>query len=486
MKEKIDDRRKMKYNVKKIQLFILALIFNSCYLIYSGSITNNPLNEWIIQFGIVSILQLLTNIFILVFMDEKLFSLSTLFLISSYIFHLSYPIVLVMDPNSNLGINVFQIFGKYEVINAYNYALLSQCFVVLGMMMFLVFQKKYIISYNDTIDISNLYLNKIKIVGLIFISIGIIPLLYVDINTIILYVNGSYIDTFNLNVSGFIVQIGLFTYIGIIALLLGFSKEKRKAKIIFIIVLIYQFLFMMTGHRLTAIIVLILISYVYYMLFLKINIRKIVIYGVVGYFVLTFLTFISNIRGSGISNMNIVSESWNTAISNNPLISTLSEFGGTILTLIVSRITFPNIVPIVYGENYYLSFLTILPNFNGILDKIISTIVFTTTYLSQTYRYPYGGSYIAESYYSFGKFGFLFLLVVGILIAFVSFKIRECFDIKKYHTLIYYMILFMSFLMWIRDYFGSQIRGVVWESILLFIIWSMLGNKIAKNQMNKI
>lgn len=101
-------------------------------------------------------------------------------------------------------------------------------------------------------------------IGTILLFAGLLPMLYIDINKIILYANGNYLDTFQLGIPSFLYIIASFSDIGIIMLLIGNKSNNSKVLLLLILVTIYKGALMFTGSRGEPILYLLTLYFIYY------------------------------------------------------------------------------------------------------------------------------------------------------------------------------------------------------------------------------
>jgi len=466
----------IKVNNKRIIIFFIASIFNMFLLLSSIFINQLSFDIWLLYFFIIITLQLIFNCYFLVLCDEDFFSLSVLFLIFSYIFHFGQIIVILLKVPNSMPVNVMNLFSNDIYKNACQYALFIQCFVILGMIITRITKDKIIIKKTNYIS-----LDLLSKISLSLIYIGIIPKLYIEISKIILYINGNYASTYNIGVPGFIDTIGRMAEIGIIGLLISKQNNKKFATKLILFITFYETIIMLTGNRSRPMVFLVAIYYIYFQLVKKIKLKNVLLYGIIIYIGLAFINIISDFRNLGFEaiknlNQNLIIY----AFKRNPLFDMLGEFGGTLLSLCVP-IQYDSFIPAQYGKYGILSLLTIIPNIGGILDNIVNKMPYINYYRS-LFSYSYGGSYIGEIFFNFRSYGITLAFFVGIFIGQISKKIKYSIKYGNYDKLLIYMVLFPNILWWVRDYFSSMVREVIWAAILISILkYLFLSLKISNN-----
>ena len=98
-----------------------------------------------------------------------------------------------------------------------------------------------------------------------------------------------------------------------------------------------------------------------------------------------------------------------------------------------------------------------------------------------------GGSVIGELLFNFGIVGGLIASVFfGIFIGVLSRKINEYLDGKKYLEIFIYVPTMCGIIYWIRDYFGGQIRPIVWGMLISWISIQLLFKNREKNNIHRV
>jgi len=299
--------------------------------------------------------------------------------------------------------------------------------------------------------------------------IGIFPTLYIDIARLVSFFTRGYLETYRLGLNSFIYTLSIFSEIGIIMLLISNKYNKRKAKWIFIFALTYLVLTMMSGNRGRQIVVIVTMVYVYFNFIKPIKLRNLMKYSIFGYLGLVFLNSITSLRQLQNPSIAIFINNFISGLFGSTFFNTLGEFGGTIITLSYSIMYFPSYSPFQFGKNYIYSLLSIFPNIGGILNEVNRIVFFTSLFPSDARRFL-GGSYIAELYASFGEWGFIFSIFIGIGIGYLSISIKKAIITKEYILLSILLILFPGVLWWVRGYFSTFIREFVWISFVIILI----------------
>lgn len=458
-----------------ILIILSNMIINAFILIISLYIESISFDQWLLPFAILSLVQLFVNLFTVFNLEGKLFSLSILFLIFSFVTHLGILVIFGLKINIIIPWDPLISITRESFKEACYFTVFCHSFLTFGMCLVLRKRKKNIKLFTPFKD-ENRELHLARRIGTVLIIIGLLPMLYIDINRVLLYITGNYLSTYDLTVNGFVVTVGRMTEIGIIMLLIGNKKNKVKAKLILLITLFYEGIIMFTGNRGRPVMYLITIFFVYYNLIKEIKFIqfiKMLIYLYISGFLLTFIGQIRVIAISFDNAFELLSKSF----VEFSIFKVLAEFGITVITLGHSLVLFPETRAFQLGTNYLVSLLTIFPNIGGFLKPILDKMVYIYNW-PLSIKMNLGGSYLGELYYSFGKFSYVFAMLVGMMIAFVSNQINKNLVQKRYISLTIYLILFPNLLWWVRDYFGDMVREFVWISLFIILLSKLFKNKI--------
>lgn len=461
------------------RLFFLTFIIliNIILLIFSVESSGQ---DWLKKAAILSILQLVINIFALIKFGEKPFSLPVLFLLFSWVFHFGNISIFGLNLSAKLTFTMLTQVPNYIVKDSVEYAFFVQSFVAFGMFLVLIIKK----NDGDVMKAhgeDEKYLSFIRNLGAILILIGIIPTLYIDIGKIILFFSSGYVATYSLAQNGPLVILARVFKVGIFLLIIGYKNRPKTATILFLMIIFYQLLIMISGNRGQAVVEFIGLFYLYTNTIYKIRLKTIIPYGIIGYFLIVILNALSVFRLDKSPNFEDLMVAFTESLQTSPIILVLHEFGGTLITVCYSFLAFSGGDYIQYGTNYLFSLLTVFPNVMGIFDGIYTNAIYVENF-PESFRTYIGGSYIGEIYFSFKQFGIPFALFIGIAISFFSRKINKAIVQKKYILLCIYMIIFPDTLWWIRGYFIDIVRYPIWISLVIFSVYSFLNGKSLSNK----
>lgn len=451
-------------------------------LLGCGTLLISHQQTWFIIFFLITLLQLIIHIVSFFQLEKKLITFPVIFFILSYVFN--YGHIPIKAFNMDFGNNVlFPLwYIRFDVYKeAAIFSLLSQTMLFIGLFFFYKYMmKKHSNSYTNH-AIFNISLKKIQIIGIICFLIGIIPTLYIDISRLILFFQGGYTNTFNLNVHDFVEVIANFFNFSVFALIIGFSNNKRIANTIFCSTIIYKVIMMSSGGRGESIVFLVGLFIVWENLVYNLSGKQIIYLILVGYFGLVLLNFIANVRNISGFHLNEIVNVFLYSLTDNQIVMALSEFGSTFSTVCFTIASKPGPT---FGLNYILPIILVLPNIGGFNANVVNQMIYTNHI--NTYNQPIGGSYIGELFYSFHWAGFLFALVLGILLGYIYYRIVISRKNKKYFLYLLATYITPLLFFWIRGYFGAIYREYIWHcgfAILLVIVFEYLSKKYKKGEL---
>ncbi|MFF5993401.1 O-antigen polysaccharide polymerase Wzy [Lysinibacillus sp. KU-BSD001] len=470
----------LKKNIEKNVIIGINVLFNTIILVIAFYIADNSFQKWVFPFALLSLIQLILNIGTIKKFEGKMFSLTILFLIFSFITHLGMVIIFGFKVDIDLPWNPLSTITTNMFKEASFFALCSHVFLTYGMLIILAKRKKYTSTVLDDNNFENTtsVLHLTKSIGLILFSIGLVPMLYIDSSKAILYINGNYLDTFQIGVPSVVYLIAGFSDIGIMMLLIGNKNNKQKVFIVLIFATIYKGILMFTGGRGEPILFLLTLYFIYFN-FIRVNkmkVHQVILNGCLIYIVGYVLTFISQIRMMSINNMDTFIELAKKSFIDFSPFAVIAEFGSTIITLGIAIDFFSSNQDYQYGINYVFALLNAFPNIGGVLD-------FTTLKTIYVYNFPgnirtfLGGSYLGEVYYSFGYVGAVFVTFIGMAIGYISVKIEELYERQQLIRLSIVLILFPNILWWTRAYFVDMVREFTWISAFIIILTIVLKRK---------
>lgn len=474
-------------SLKKIMHIIIYIIFIAIITIYTFTIQQSDFYTWLYKFSLIAIISLIFQLTLFKIEGIPMFNMTTLFIIMTYLFHFGqiflnglfrnyrfqgFNFILIVDPESYIYISMFCLFSVLSV----------------GLGVILSSKGKIQISSanterqitNEFKDNMHMYRSIGKILALFFFPIR----LFTDLKRVLVSLSHGYLQTFNAvgTGSGILDTLGYLSFVGIALIIMGYSNEKKKAFKIYAVVSLYLVVTMISGGRGMQITLLLMFLYLEHRLIYKIRFKNLAIILICGYLFLGIVNTIVQVRGqTDVTFLNL----WNIyidALGNSPVLKLIEELGGTSYTPYLAYQKLSSGFEPRFGSTYLKSFAVVFPNIGGIFSKLNSEAYFVKMLSGSAL----GGSYIGELYYNFKWFGLIFAIIIGFFINRISNYIDYYITTKKFLKVAYLLPLFTYSLWWIRDYFGSVLRPLVWGSVIIWIIYQITNDFSYRKGVDKI
>ncbi len=407
---------------------------------------------------ILTVGQLVLEILILYEKCGRLFCFPNIFLVLSYVLHMG----------NLMSVILFGYENKYIVSIENTVLINSICFFMLCHFLYTI---GGVLANGRNVTFkginSNVCLGLLERTGWISLLVGIVPRIYIDYKQISLQLKGGYLDALhNMTQYGIVGILALFFYAGVAILMYTSENHPIRARVILATVTIWEIITMLSGSRIYAISLIIVLFYLYFLKIKQPRAKTMILFctGVIGISVI--MTIISQIRDGGsfdISDIqNIISGDGGV---QNPIIAFLAEMGSTMKSLAYSIKDFPSYNDYAYGKSYIYSLISAIPYIG---DKLVDEnyMVFIRNFKMNSYL---GGSWIGEAYYNFSWGGCFFCLIVGMCISKVDCVLvdDESNNIIK--------LLCLTFLFYIvrysRDYFCGFAQPIQVFLVLLAVLF---------------
>lgn len=452
---------------KSLCLFLAFCLFSILIVCLSKNFFEY--NDILSISGIVIILHYIIAISYLCYFEKMSFiSLQFFFLSFLYLFNFGNIVINLFDSNYNFS--VYDFLGHYDQtanIKAIQFAFLFINFIILGFILYNKFSNRKITNVLFNLKIFDIPNNQkfLKLLSLFIICTSFPIELYIVINKIIISLNQGYLATYDFYISGILVQIAQFYIIGFILLAFAYKNKKIIYNSIFLFLIIFQFVIMISGNRGNPVVSLCILFLIYFSYFYKLKIKSFFILCFFAFLGLFVVTGISKIRVNSYENIGALVESL-FSIDNNPVISVFDEFGFTLYTLSLVMKQQPGPYGFTYGMTYLASFATILPNITSGLNSLVDFASFA----SHIGGGHIGGNLIAELFYNFSYFGVLLAIPLGYFISFLSNLAIDCLNKEKMYLFSFFILPSISVLWWVRDSFQNMPRMIVYSFIYLVVI----------------
>lgn len=286
-------------------------------------------------------------------------------------------------------------------------------------------------------------------VGLILFFISVGPTVYILVNNIMTTYYFGYGELFYTeyytsggfnNITKFI---SLFTVPSLYMLLISY-KGTRKVNYIVLLIFIYIVLYLMSGSRLSAILMISTLILIRHLWFKSIERKEAVKYIFICITLLLLFTTISSVRNSiylSSDPYELVSSALISIWNNNVIFSAIEEAGFTFLATATVITYCPSMEPYNFGMTYVNNILAVFPN----LFWDIHPASTNTDMIFKGYFTSYGGigsSFIAEAYYNFGQFSLLIMPIYGWLLGYLCNKTKRA--VESHSIMTFYMCMYIS------------------------------------------
>lgn len=418
-------------------------------------------DNWIKRLAIIAIFQLLSSIIIYLINGDSIYSLVVLFTLLYYLFYFGQLIIngLFTSYSFSRYIRNFFMFSNEIQYRATVFALvIIQIITIVS-----------ILTNNNSVRLKAhnnncLNIQRTRVAAFFFIIICLPVNLYLSLRAIVAS-RLSYLAALRsiTSTGGYMLQFSIFLVIGFCLLLYCYPK---RINAIYWVEIVYYLFTMLSGNRIYSMISICLVT-INYIYITDIKKKDIVLFGVVGVIILKIVVAVSRLRLVGtISITSIFNMVF--SLNNSLILQMMEEFGGTIQSVIVPMRGIPLESTYGYGITYISGLVSMLINIHGIFDEVLVNTVYLNAFSGVQ---SLGGSFVGELYYNFGYFSYVFAVVIGFLLRFVSNRIDIYAKERDTYRLAKMLMPAYSLIIWIRGYFMFMTRSVLWGAILVFCVF---------------
>lgn len=285
-------------------------------------------------------------------------------------------------------------------------------------------------------------------------------------------------------VPNFIRAIGNISMVGFGILIVAMSINPQKQKKIFLFVIVYLSMLMLSGWRSENIAYFVTFAYLFLSTRPRLKWKNILTYAVVGYFMLCFVQVAADMRTSSDRTMDGYTDMMSNMLFGGGLLifDALRELGNTGYTAECVLVNWLSNFDPSWGKSYILGLFAIFPNLTGLAGKLTEEAAFASQLQEHnmvlTQYYNIGGSVLGEFFFNFGIVGgIVFSFFVGKILGWFSYNADRSLKSGQYVFLIFAVPVMFASLYWVRDTFGHLIRDVVWSILLSLIIINGMNKK---------
>ena len=348
-------------------------------------------------------------------------------------------------------------------------------------------------SYKSDSNNSLFILNnkKSRIVGWRLICVSILPAIVVIGNTMSIVLSSGYTALYQVDsatsYSAGPAIIADFLIPGSFFLLAG-SKDNRKHQLTSLfIVCFYTGIRFILGQRNQAVMPLISFAWLWHKLIKPIPKTFLLSIGSLMLLILPLVSAMRNTVGEDRFSISFLQETFSSI--NNPVVTSISEMGGSMLTVGYILELVPSQKEFQAGADYFYALLTLIPNFFGKLHPTIARGLpehWMTEQINPHFHNAggsYGFSFIAEAYLNFGWIGAPIALgVIGFLFTkLVLWAVTSSEDPAKMAMVASFLSVFLFYP---RAESALIVRGLVWYSLIPYL-WVHLIKSSSSKAMKK-
>ncbi len=401
-----------------------------------------PVTQWARLCSRFALTLFLIQCLVMRVLKMKCFSLEFIFMVLSYIFYLGQTFLLSIAYDfGDLNYSIAYIaYGLHNYIESTKYSFACIAFVFLGLMLGSNGKTSYQVSKKEQRKIMHLGLDRMTAKIMFLISFPFE--LYSFIAKLLTMFKSTYIEAHAVG-GGILVEFmsGIF-FASIMFFLISSLSNRAVCRKIFIAIIAYEGITMLTGQRAMGIIKIFLCVYVYYQDGRKVNWKSGLKLGVGVLLVSYILVVIRNSRATGLSL-----DSLNLIPNGFLLFDVISEFGitGKVITATIAKVTkFAN------GKSIGCSFLAIVPGWSNLFGDNLIDKYYTFVALDQQ---AWGSSFVSDLYFDFGfDGGIVASTIYAFLVGRVLYKFRDFLNKKLYMQASCYAYLVLQLIYTIRSY----------------------------------
>lgn len=479
-------RYKIRY-LQSIYLQILVIIICSVSILVLKNTVSFSILKKLYYLDWIGIVSIIFTILIYVKRTNQLISPYSLFYIFFILFQFGQSILYAF--NIDYEYSIFSYYSNFWdnnldiVFNGTVYTILCILFFNLGGLLSLKnrYKSKYAIQSQS-----------IMWTGWIMFGVSFVPTIFSLMNEIRYSMLYGYKTSLDLITSNNLV---IFFVPSCILLVLYYIKSLRnKMILIFLktILLLYSIgLFIVGGRTEGVAIVVILILIQITLQNKKLNIIKYMKIGIIGLLLLIIITSVSDFRDESDKSLGqfvqIISEH---ATNDNPLFLVIGEMGWSANPLYMTMNIMENDFGYKYGESYSAALMTAIPTKldpTGTIEQFYEKASlgrWLTTYTRLSFGVDY--SMIAESFYNFGYYGSIIIVIFGYIFGRIFAFLNEDKDnFSIYQWYIKFALLY-AIVTLPRRSFSYFVDQYIYIVIVYFIIMVCINKFIVKVGRRKI
>jgi oligosaccharide repeat unit polymerase len=472
----MSDEMEQKTWVKKVLLLLIQITLTGAILLIYLTGTQSEKEMFLLgKWGFVTILMTVWVFISWRVITYKFISYYGIFFLIAILFHFGQSWTELLSPNSISYVNLTDFYSLKKINTAYLYS--ACCLMVLHtavMLMAIIYihgVKKRDLSKKERKPVD---MNILTAFGVLLFVFSFFPKVIIDIKLYGFVSQGGYLTIYSNPLTGTVwsvfYKMAGFFYPSIYILLYCIRNKKNQWNLLFYGIIVYCLAYgFFIGNR--GIMFMLIVSLILYRHFIykKFTKKETILLTCFALLVLMLSSTIALTRIGARGSVSFGSIFKNIK-GYNLVYSSISEFGGTAMSLLVGMKIIPDVLPFGNGITYLASSAVIIPDPLGLLSGLSPYVTFSG--VLNNYHSGLGGSFIAEAYYNFGDYGFALMGVLGMLIG--GYLIRM--DLDKYRSdhstsIIWASLMYLALLMYVRDQFYSITSGLLQYFIYPWILY---------------
>ena len=463
------------------KLLILAIYSIFALVLCNWMINNTDLTvtRWATLCSCAALCLFIVQCVVLKLLKYSFFSLEFLFLFLTYIFYLGQTFLVSISYDfGDLSYSLAHIaFGADAYIISTKYSFSCIAFVFLGLM---IGSNSKVLINKERVRPCLIKEEFSKTTAKVMFIISLPFELYSLFSKLYIITTSTYLDAHAAGGGILIEFMSAVFFASLMFFLMDSAWNRKKNRIIFIVIIIYEAITMLTGQRAMGIMKILICVYVYYYYDGSRSINwKTGLKIFLGIIIASYaLIVIRNSRATGLSLSSL-------NLSSNGFLpfDSISEFGitGRVVTAAMVKTT-----DIAAGKSVLCSFLAVVPGWSnlfgtGLIDKYYTFVALDqqswgSSFVSDLYfDFGFAGGIIASCIYSFivGKFIYslkkhLFLHNFGIASCYAYFVLQLIFTVRSYifrlpRYFIYFLLIYLICML-IARVLSSSIRQNNYDS----------------------
>lgn len=465
----------MKLFLRKTEFlcFAIYMIFIPLLFLLIDSIAKHSYTDWLNEIVLFIGLILVIHLCFLWIAFGKLLTFNSILLVCSYVFHLSYPLVLLKGKkDADFAIYTLRQFSDSDFVSMTVVALKYIIVLFAGMLfanMFRVERHKYRQEVDEFTELSDVSFRYYRNLGIICIVIGLPLDSMLCMIKLLAMLKGGYIAAIETAsvIKSYDIYLAYLLLIGVF-LLWNTTNDERKKKRYMLSYCLYEVIWMFSGQRAQPLISIIICLWLYYGFASKINLKKILRLVVIGYLGIVVLVFIRTYRLDGFNQIDIGS----MLMGGSVLFNSLAEFG---MTICVVGFALTSSIPHALGSGVVYNVLFAIPGISALGLDLEQWDMYEQLQLNS-----WGASYIAEILYDFKHLGLLMIFIYGIYVTWLSRSISNSIKAKNFKKTIYLIPLAVMTVFCVRTGLRNLSRTFIWTSIIITIVNLLVKKKREK------